>query len=53
MYDGVANQGMRCLIDNRFEPIVDFKIFDVRGNVNYQKLVNTISIFQPEDPEIH
>jgi GMP synthase-like glutamine amidotransferase len=33
MYDGVANQGMRCLIDiiSRFEPIVDFKIFDVRG----------------------
>jgi homoserine O-succinyltransferase len=33
MYDGVANQGMRCLIDiiSRFEPIVYFKIFDVRG----------------------
>ncbi|MDG2431031.1 homoserine O-succinyltransferase [Flavobacterium sp.] len=33
MYDGVPNQGMRCIIDiiSRFEPIVDFKIFDVRG----------------------
>lgn len=33
MYDGVPNQGMRCIIDiiSRFEPIVDFNIFDVRG----------------------
>jgi GMP synthase-like glutamine amidotransferase len=33
MYDGVPNQGMRCIIDiiSRFEPIVGFKIFDVRG----------------------
>jgi homoserine O-succinyltransferase len=33
MYDGVPNQGMRCLIDiiNRFSPLVSFKIYDVRG----------------------
>ena len=33
MYDGEANQGMRCIIDiiNRFNHIVSFKIFDVRG----------------------
>lgn len=33
MYDGEANQGMRCIIDiiNRFNQIVSFKIFDVRG----------------------
>lgn len=33
MYDGVPNQGMRCIIDivNRFNPFVNFKIFDVRG----------------------
>lgn len=33
MYNGESNQGMRCLIDiiNRFNQIVSFKIFDVRG----------------------
>lgn len=33
MYNGEANQGMRCIIDiiNRFNHIVSFKIFDVRG----------------------
>jgi homoserine O-succinyltransferase len=33
MYDGVANQGMRCIIDiiNRFNPLVSMEIFDVRG----------------------
>ena len=33
MYDGEPNQGMRCIIDiiNRFNQIVNFKIFDVRG----------------------
>jgi hypothetical protein len=32
MYDGVPNQGMRCLIDiiNRFSPLVSFDIYDVR-----------------------
>ncbi|MBC7607900.1 MAG: homoserine O-succinyltransferase [Burkholderiales bacterium] len=33
MYDGEPNQGMRCIIDiiNRFNHLVSFKIFDVRG----------------------
>lgn len=33
MYDGVPNQGMRCIIDiiNRFNQMVSFQIFDVRG----------------------
>ena len=33
MYNGEPNQGMRCIIDiiNRFNHIVSFKIFDVRG----------------------
>jgi homoserine O-succinyltransferase len=33
MYNGESNQGMRCLIDiiNRFNQIVSFKVFDVRG----------------------
>jgi hypothetical protein len=46
---------MRCLIDiiNRFSPLVSFDIYDVRGNVNYQKSINTIFIFRdggPGDP---
>lgn len=33
MYDGTPNQGMRCIIDiiNRFNQMVTFQIFDVRG----------------------
>jgi len=33
MYDGTPNQGMRCIIDiiSRFNQIVSFQIFDVRG----------------------
>lgn len=33
MYNGEPNQGMRCIIDiiNRFNHLVEFKIFDVRG----------------------
>lgn len=33
MYDGEPNQGMRCIIDiiNRFNQVVTFKVFDVRG----------------------
>lgn len=33
MYDGTPNQGMRCIIDiiNRFNQIVTFEVFDVRG----------------------
>jgi hypothetical protein len=53
MYDGAPN-GMRCLIDiiNRFSPLVSFDIYDVRGNVNYQKSINTIFIFREEVQEI-
>lgn len=34
MYNGEPNQGMRCIIDiiNRFNHIVSFKVFDVRGS---------------------
>ena len=33
MYDGEANQGMRCIFDiiNRFNQMVSFQVFDVRG----------------------
>jgi predicted methyltransferase len=32
MYNGEPNQGMRCIIDiiNRFNHLVEFKVFDVR-----------------------
>lgn len=37
MYDGEPNQGMRCIIDiiNRFNQVVTFKIFDVRGKSEF------------------
>jgi homoserine O-succinyltransferase/O-acetyltransferase len=37
MYDGQPNQGMRCIIDiiNRFNQIVSFQIFDVRGKSEF------------------
>lgn len=37
MYDGEPNQGMRCIIDiiNRFNHLVSFKIFDVRGKSEF------------------
>lgn len=37
MYDGQPNQGMRCIIDiiNRFNQIVTFQIFDVRGKSEF------------------
>jgi homoserine O-succinyltransferase/O-acetyltransferase len=37
MYDGEPNQGMRCIIDiiNRFNQIVTFQIFDVRGKSEF------------------
>jgi hypothetical protein len=33
MYNGEANQGMRCIFDiiNRFNQLVTFQVFDVRG----------------------
>ncbi len=37
MYDGEPNQGMRCIIDiiNRFNQIVTFKVFDIRGKSEF------------------
>jgi homoserine O-succinyltransferase/O-acetyltransferase len=37
MYDGEPNQGMRCIIDiiNRFNQIVTFQVFDVRGKSEF------------------
>ena len=42
MYDGEPNQGMRCIIDiiNRFNQIVTFQIFDVRGKNELPKYKN-------------
>jgi hypothetical protein len=55
MYD-VANQGMRCLIDtilSRFEPIVDFKIFDVRGKCELPEISKYDIYISTGGPEIH
>lgn len=40
MYDGEQNQGMRCIIDiiNRFNQIVSFKIFDIRGKTEFPEI---------------
>ncbi len=40
MYDGEPNQGMRCIIDiiNRFNQIVTFKVFDVRGKSEFPEI---------------
>jgi len=37
MYAGEPNQGMRCIIDiiNRFNQIVTFKVFDIRGKSEF------------------
>ena len=37
MYNGEPNQGMRCIIDiiNRFNQIVTFQIFDIRGKCEF------------------
>lgn len=46
MYNGEPNQGMRCIIDviSRFNPIVDFKIFDVRGKCELPE-INLFDIY--------
>jgi homoserine O-succinyltransferase len=55
MYDGVPNQGMRCLIDiiNRFSPLVSFDIYDVRGKCELPE-INQYDIYistgGPGDP---
>ncbi|WP_426094587.1 type 1 glutamine amidotransferase [Flavobacterium sp. DSR2-3-3] len=40
MYNGEPNQGMRCIIDivNRFDPVVGFEIFDVRGKCHLPEI---------------
>ena len=40
MYNGEPNQGMRCIIDiiNRFNQIVTFQIFDVRGKSEFPNI---------------
>lgn len=42
MYNGEPNQGMRCIIDilGRFNHILDFKIFDVRGKSEFPEIVD-------------
>ena len=42
MYNGTPNQGMRCIIDiiNRFNQIVTFQIFDVRGKSEMPDIKN-------------
>jgi len=55
MYNGEPNQGMRCIIDiiNRFNQIVTFQIFDVRGKSEFpdiQKYDIFISTGGPGNP---
>lgn len=55
MYDGEPNQGMRCIIDiiNRFNQIVSFQVFDVRGKCefpNIEKFDIYISTGGPGNP---
>lgn len=40
MYNGEPNQGMRCIIDiiNRFNQIITFQIFDIRGKSEFPDL---------------
>ena len=42
MYNGEPNQGMRCIIDiiNRFNQIVTFQVFDVRGKCEFPTIEN-------------
>jgi GMP synthase-like glutamine amidotransferase len=46
MYNGEPNQGMRCIIDiiNRFNQIVTFQIFDVRGKSEFPA-INKFDIY--------
>jgi len=55
MYNGEPNQGMRCIIDiiNRFNQIVSFQLFDVRGKCefpNMEKFDIYISTGGPGNP---
>jgi homoserine O-succinyltransferase len=42
MYNGEPNQGMRCIIDiiGRFNHILEFRIFDVRGKSEFPEIAN-------------
>jgi GMP synthase-like glutamine amidotransferase len=42
MYNGEPNQGMRCIIDiiGRFNHILEFKIFDVRGKSEFPEIAD-------------
>ena len=56
MYDGEANQGMRCIIDiiNRFNQMVSFTVFDVRGKCELPTIEHYdiyISTGGPGNPE--
>lgn len=46
MYNGEPNQGMRCIIDiiNRFNQLVNFKIYDIRGKKDFPD-INHYDIF--------
>ncbi len=46
MYNGEPNQGMRCIIDivNRFNQIVTFQIFDIRGKSEFPN-INDFDIY--------
>jgi homoserine O-succinyltransferase len=46
MYNGEPNQGMRCIIDivNRFNRIVTFQIFDIRGKSEFPD-INDFDIY--------
>ena len=55
MYNGEPNQGMRCIIDiiNRFNQMVSFKIFDIRGKSEFpdiQKYDIYVSTGGPGNP---
>ncbi|MDN3677126.1 homoserine O-succinyltransferase [Flavobacterium paronense] len=55
MYNGEPNQGMRCIIDimNRFNQMVTFQIFDIRGKCqfpNIEKFDIYISTGGPGNP---
>ena len=55
MYNGEPNQGMRCIIEiiNRFNQIVSFQIFDIRGKnefPNIEKFDIYISTGGPGNP---
>jgi len=56
MYNGEPNQGMRCIIDivNRFNQLVTFEIFDIRGKAHFPKIADFdiyISTGGPGNPQ--